>query len=166
MSHKNHRWLIVATVTVLALGIGPVFAIDHAHEHEGHGAATPTLNNGQKWSTDASLRQGMASIKDALLPQLPAIRTNTLKAAQYQALAQQATKQIGFIVTNCKLAPQADAQLHLIIADLGAAAEAMAGDDKKLSRQEGAMRLQHALETYGEFFDHPGWSLPAAEHGH
>ena len=164
MSYRNHRWLIVATVT--ALGIGPALAVDHAHEHEGHGSAAPTLNNGQKWSTDASLRQGMASIKDALLPQLPAIRANTLKAAQYQALAQQTHTQIGFMVTNCKLAPEADAQLHLIIADLGAAAEAMAGNDKKLSRQAGAMKLQHALETYGEFFDHPGWSLPAAAHGH
>lgn len=160
MSYKVHRWLIAAAT--LALSIGPALATDHAHE--GHATAAPTLNTGQKWPTDVSLRQGMASIKDALLPQLHAIHENKLKAAEYQTLAQQTHTQIGFMVANCKLAPEADAQLHLIIADLGSAAAAMAGNDKKLSRQEGAMRLRHALETYGEFFDHPGWTLPAAGH--
>lgn len=68
------------------------------------------------------------------------------------------------MVTNCKLSPDADAQLHLIIADLGATAEAMAGNDQKMSRQEGAMRLQNVLKTYGEFFDHPNWWLPTSAH--
>ncbi len=158
MSYKNHFRLIVAAT--LALCLVPAIAVDLAHEHEAHGAATPTLNNGQKWSTDASLRKGMASIRDALLPQLSAVRANKLKASQYQALARQTHTQIGFIVANCKLAPQADAQLHLIIAELETAAEAMAGNSKQLSRPEGAMKLRHALETYGELFDHPGWRVP------
>ena len=75
MSYKIQRCLIVAAT--FALSIGPALAADHAHEHEGHGAATPVLNHGQKWPTDAPLRQGMASIRSALLPQLPAIhKTN------------------------------------------------------------------------------------------
>lgn len=164
MSHPTTRWLIVAAT--LALGIAPTLAANQAYEHEGHGAATPTLNNGQKWQTDAPLRQGMAGIKAALLPQLQAIHENKLNASQYPALAKRTNTQIGFIVTNCKLAPEADAQLHPIIADLGAAADAMAGKDKQQSRQEGALRLEHALETYGAFFDHPGWSMSQGVHGH
>lgn len=164
MSQQTRRWLVVAAM--LALGINPAFATDHAHGHDDHSSASLTLNNGQKWPTDASLRQGMASIKAALLPQLHAIQENKLKASQYRALAKRTNAEISFMVSNCKLAPEADAQLHLIIADLGTAAEAMAGNDKKLTRQEGAFLLRHALETYGEYFDHPGWPLPALAHGH
>jgi len=164
MSHPNRCWLILATT--LALNIAPAYAADHAHEHDAHGAAALKLNNGQKWKTDAPLRQGMARIKAALLSHLDAIHENKLKVPQYRALAKQTNTQIAFMVANCKLAPEADAQLHLIIAELGAAAEAMAGDNKKQSRQEGAMRLDHALETYGSFFDHPGWSASAAVHKH
>lgn len=164
MSYQSNRWLIVAAA--LALSSGSAIAADHTHEHEGHGAAAATLNNGQKWPTDAPLRQGMTRIKAALLPHADAIHANKLKAAQYRALAKQTNTQIAFIVANCKLAPEADAQLHLIIAELGAAAETMAGDGKAQSRQEGAMRLHQALETYGNFFDHPGWSASAAAHQH
>lgn len=164
MSQQTRCWLIVATS--LALSIGPALAADHAHEHGGHSTASLTLNNGQKWPTDVPSRQGMASIKAALLPQLHAIHENRLKVAQYRALAKRTNTEISYLVSNCKLAPEADAQFHLIIADLGTAVEAMAGNDKKLSRQEGALLLQHALEAYGEFFDHPGWSLPATAHGH
>ena len=164
MSHQTTRWLIVATT--LALCTAPTLAADQAHQHEGRGAATPTLNNGQKWPTDAPLRQGMAGIQAALQRQLPAIHENKLNAAQYRALAKRTNTQIAFMVANCKLAPEADAQLHLIIAELGAAAETMSGKDQTQSRQKGAMRLQHALETYGTYFDHPGWSVAAATHKH
>ncbi len=164
MSKQTRNWLIIATT--LALSIGSALAIDHAHDPGGHGAITLTLDNGTKWPTDAPLRQGMTSIKAALLPQLPAIHENRLQDSQYLLLAKQTNTQIGFMVINCKLSPDADAQLHLIIADLGAAAEAMAGNDQKMSRQEGAMRLQHALKIYGEFFDHPDWSLSTSVHEH
>lgn len=162
MSYRNPRWLIVAAT--LALSGGTVLAADHAHEHEGRGAIRPTLDHGRKWASDASLRQGMESIKAALQPQLDAIHNDTLKAAQYQTLAQQTNEQISFMVANCKLPPQADAQLHLVLADILAAADTMAGKDKEPSRREGALRLQRALETYGEFFDHPGWEAPQAGH--
>ena len=103
MSNQTRNWLIIATT--LALSIGSALAIDHAHDLGGHGAITLTLNNGTKWPIDAPLRQGMTSIKAALLPQLPAIHENRLKASQYLRLAKQTNTQIGFMVTNCKLSP-------------------------------------------------------------
>lgn len=164
MSHPTRRLLILATM--LTLGMAPAFAADPAHEHGAHGASTLKLDNGQKWKTDAPLRKGMANIKADVQPHLHAIHENTLKAANYQTLAQRTNSQIAFMVKNCKLAPDADAQLHLIIAELGAAADAMAGKDQAQSRQKGALQLVHALETYGEFFDHPGWNASAAGHAH
>jgi hypothetical protein len=164
MSYRSPRWLIV--VATLALSVAPACAADHAHEHDAHGATALKLDNGQKWKTDAPLRQGMSNIRAAVQQHLHAIHENRLKAANYQALAKRTNTQIAFMVTNCKLAPDADAQLHLIITELGAAAEAMAGKDKAQSRQKGALQLVHALETYGEFFDHPGWTVTATGHAH
>jgi len=164
MSYPTRRWLILATT--LALSVAPAYAADHAHEYDGHDAATLKLDNGQKWKTDATLRQGMANIKAAVQPHLHAIHENGLKTASYQTLAKQTNAQIAFMVENCKLAPDADAQLHLIIAELGAAAEAMAGKNEAVSRQKGALQLIHALETYGEFFDHPEWTVSVTEHKH
>lgn len=164
MSHPTRTWLILAATLVLS--VSPSHAADQAHEHGAHGAATLKLNNGQKWKTDAPLRQGMANIRAAVQPHLRAIHENRLKAATYQTLAKRTNTQIAFMVEHCKLAPDADAQLHLIIAELGAAADAMAGKDKAQSRQKGALQLVRALETYGEFFDHPGWTVAATGHAH
>lgn len=164
MSYRIPLWLIVAAS--LSLSVAAAHAADRTHEHDAHGVAALKLNNGQKWKTDAPLRQGMANIKAAVQPHLHAIHEETLKAANYQALAKRANTQIAFMVENCKLPPDADAQVHLIIAELGAAADAMAGKDKTRSRQEGALQLVHALATYGEFFDHPGWTAAANEYEH
>lgn len=164
MSHPSRYGLILAAA--LALSVAPAYAADPAHEHDAHAAAALKLDNGQKWKTDAPLRKGMTNIKAAVQPNLLAIHENRLKAANYQTLAKRTNTQIAFMVENCKLAPDADAQLHLIIAELGAAADAMAGKDKTQSRQKGAQQLVHALETYGEFFDHPGWTESATKHEH
>lgn len=127
---------------------------------------TLKLNNGQKWKTDAPLRQGMAKINAAVQPHLHVIHENRLKAANYQTPAKRTNTQIAFMVEDCNLAPDVDAQLHLIIAEFGAAAEALAGKDRAQSRQKGALQLAHSLETYGEFFDHPDWTRSATKHEH
>jgi hypothetical protein len=61
------------------------------------------------------------------------------------------------IVQNCKLEPEADAQLHIVIAELMAGAEAMEGKVKGETRRAGAERVAKALNAYGEHFEHPGW---------
>ncbi len=61
------------------------------------------------------------------------------------------------IVQNCKLDKEADAQLHLVLADLLAGAETMQGKGKHEARREGAEKVAKALDAYGRHFDHPGW---------
>lgn len=46
MSFQTRNWLIIATT--LALSIGSASAIERAHDLEGQGATTLTLNNGTK----------------------------------------------------------------------------------------------------------------------
>lgn len=129
-----------------------------AHQHEpGASPATPKLNNGKKWTTDAPLRKGMENIRAQMAAALPAIHTNKLSGAKYNALAQKTSNEVAYIVANCKLDPQADAQLHLIIADILSGVEAMQGKTKDAQRQTGAVTVLGALENYAAYFDHPGW---------
>ena len=51
-------------------------------------------------------------------PQLPAAHKGTISAAEYAALAAKVEVEVGNIVANCKLPPQADAMLHIVLSDL------------------------------------------------
>ena len=55
------------------------------------------------------------------------IHEGKLSHSGYQARARILNVELGDIVTNCKLEPRADAQLHLIVADLAEGLEAMEG---------------------------------------
>jgi hypothetical protein len=147
----------LAAAVALAFG-GPAFAANDAHEH-GHGAQEAKLatNQGKKWQTDDALRKGMEGIRGALAAELKAIHANKTTPKQYQALAQKIEGEVAGIVQNCKLAPEADAQLHVVIAQLIEGAETMGGKRKGEPRRAGAERVAKALNAYGEHFDHPGW---------
>ena len=132
--------IAIAFAAALALG-GAAFA---AEEHHPHGAAEAklVLDQGRKWQTDAPLRKGMENIRTAMA-----------SGGKYAAKAERVNAEVAYIVQNCKLPPDADAQLHLVIAELMAGAEAMQGEHAR----GGAERVTKALNAYGEFFDHPGW---------
>ncbi|MGE5115377.1 MAG: hypothetical protein ACM3N6_02675 [Betaproteobacteria bacterium] len=125
------------------------------HDH-GHAAAAKPLPSGQRWATDAPLREGMTKMRSALESRLEAIHGDTLANDQYKTLAQITETQIAHIVANCKLPPDADAALHGVIAKMGEGADAMSGKSKAKPR-EGAVLLAEALDEYGRTFDHPGW---------
>jgi hypothetical protein len=138
--------------TALAITVALAFAAPLAfgqagHDH-GHAAdeAKLVLNQGKKWPTDAPLRQGMENIRDALG-----------KRMKYEALAAKVNLEVAGIVQNCKLEPEADAQLHIVIAELMAGAEAMQGKVKGETRRAGAEKVARALNAYAEHFDHAGW---------
>lgn len=143
----------------LGLASGSHAAGLHGHETDtahGHGSAvTLQLNAGKKWETDAALRSSMAQIRQALDASLPRIHDNRLDAAGYSALARKVEAEVGNIVNNCKLEPKADAQLHLIVADLLAGSDQMAGKVKRAKRQDGAVKVVGALSNYAKYFDDP-----------
>lgn len=160
MTTSNSFWKRVALAGfVLSLTTTSLAAAETgAHRHEpGASPSTLKLNDGKKWATDAPLRKGMENIRVAMAAALPAIHTNKLSSAKYNALAQKTSNEVAYIVANCKLDPQADAQLHLIIADMLSGVEAMQGKTKGAKRQTGAVTVLGALEKYDTYFDHPGW---------
>ena len=155
---KGIRKLLAAAGLALGLSAGGHAADAHKHEHE-HGAAPAKLelNQGRKWETDAPLRQGMTSIRGAMETALHGIHVHKYTAAQYGALAKKVNGEVSGIVANCKLEPKADAQLHIVIAEVLDGVEAMEGKQKKVRREAGAVKVVGALEKYGDHFDHPGW---------
>ena len=142
--------MISKTAIALAVALsfaGPAAYGQAAHDH-GHAAseAKLVLNQGKKWETDAPLRQGMENIRSALGSRM-----------KYEALATKVSTEVAGIVQNCKLEPEADAQLHLVIADIMGGVEALEGKVKGETRRAGAEKIARALEAYAEHFDHAGW---------
>jgi hypothetical protein len=125
----------LAAALTLAFG-APAFAAGDTHSHEpAGGEAKLVLDHGKKWQTDAPLRQGMENIRSAVA-----------KGVQNDALAKTVETEVAGIVQNCKLEPEADAQLHIVIGELLAATEA-----------KDIARVKQTLNAYGEHFDHAGW---------
>lgn len=132
-----------------------------AQETHTHGPGTGvhglTLNAGQKWATDEHLRKAMGRIRGGMNPSIQDIHRGRLAAPKYAALAKLANDEVGYIVANCKLEPKADAQLHMLIAEILEGADAMAGKSKQVTRQQGAAKVIGALENYGTYFNDPNW---------
>jgi len=99
----------------------------------------------------------MDNIRAALAGDLKTIHANKASQKQYEALAAKLESEVAYVVQNCKLDPEADAQLHLVIAEVLGGAEAMQGKEKGATRRAGAVRVVKALNEYGKYFDHPGW---------
>lgn len=165
MKRKFLGVLVAGTLAASAgaLGTSAMAATDHAHEHAAAAHALQ-LNSGQKWASDEPLRQSMTTIRDAVDAQLPAVHRGTLGAEQYDALGGEIETQIGNIIQNCKLDPEADQVLHVILAGMIEGNDALRGQDAKLKRSDGVVRVVQALEQYGKHFEHPGWKASAAGH--
>lgn len=151
----------IAAAAAFSLMVGtPALAQAPAHDH-GHDAAAPAklaLDHGKKWATDAPLRDGMTKIRTLVEPKIDAAHAGRITPAQYKQIASGVEAQVASIVANCKLAPDADAMLHLVIAELGQGADAMAGKDAKVRPLQGFGRTVTALNEYGRHFDHPGFA--------
>lgn len=131
---------------------------DHQHSHGHSEAATSglSMDHGQKWKTDAPLRQGMRSISDAVMHSVPAYHDETLTKTDAEKLARHINAQVNYLVANCKLGPGADATLHVLIGRLLTAATKVA--NQPLSPQ-GMPHLVKSLQLYPDYFAHQGWSL-------
>jgi hypothetical protein len=134
LKSKSIKQAALAAALTLAFG-APAFAAGDAHSHGAAGEAKLVLDQGRKWQTDAPLRQGMDNIRSAVA-----------QGVQNDALAKKVETEVAGIVQNCKLEPEADAQLHIVIGELLAGAEA-----------QDTARVKQALNAYGEHFDHAGW---------
>lgn len=150
-------------IVALAIGAGvPAYAVG-PHSHEAHANADHpaqdrlSLDQGRKWATDETLRRYMEEIRASLEQSRDAILNDRLSPEQEKALARTIESRVAAIVTECKLDPRADANLHLIVADLVQAADILQGKTIAQPRQ-GAVRAARATQMYATYFDHPNWT--------
>jgi hypothetical protein len=139
---------LAVTVSGAALAVG-------GHGNHGGQGIELRLNDGQKWQTDDALRLGMNGMRAQLAASLEKIHAGKFTPPDYAALADDLQAQIDYIVTNCKLPEEADAQLHIVLG------EVLEGVDEMRSGEnpaEGAVRVARALEAYALHFEHPGWA--------
>ena len=74
-------------------------------------------------------------------------------------MADSMQKHVTHLMHNCKLAPQADAALHVLITELMEDAALVAANPQS---EAGRSKLANALRNYPKYFDHPNWRpLPA-----
>jgi len=153
-----NRKMLAATALILSLALGATSAAYAAEpaSHAGHQASELALhlNAGAKWQGDDNMIGGMNAIRASIGPLVPAIHAKTLATDQYKRLATDIQEQVDFMVANCKLTPEADEQFHMVLVQVLDGASVMdAGPD----REAGAVRIVTALNSYGEYFAHPGW---------
>lgn len=153
--------LAIAGTLVLGISSGPLaLATENADaaEHRAHEVSANValeLDQGEKWQTDAPLRQGMEGVREALQGRLQAIHDNDLPTSEYRALADQVDAQVTYMFENCELPPQADAQLHTLLAHILSGTRQMRSD---ADSRAGAVQVVRALDAYPRYFAHPGWS--------
>lgn len=152
----RHTLVAAALVAAFALGAGaPTFAAD-PHQHAAGEPTKLVLDHGKKWATDEPLRKNMTDIRAALAAKEVGIHKGTLTPDDYKALGTTVEAHVATIVAECKLVPAADANLHLVVAELLAAADAMQGR-AKTKPAAGAVQAVRAVNQYGRYFNHPGW---------
>ena len=135
---------------------------DHAatgHPHTEQGTMQPELDHGQRWGTDAPLREGMARIRAAVAI---AEDENALDSMQAQTLADAVDDSIAFMIRQCRLEPKVDANLHILLARLTLAAAATRTDPNS---PDGLPQMLEVLELYPRFFKHPNWPVLTDGHG-
>ncbi|MBW7861696.1 MAG: hypothetical protein KJZ96_04275 [Rhodocyclaceae bacterium] len=142
--------LVVATATGAAIAASSP-ADSHKHDHAG--ATELQLDHGKKWAIDAPLSRAMGHIRKAVHERLEDIHTDRLAAGGYRELAATVNEEVAYMVNNCHLTPEADAQLHLIIAELLEGATTMEKPESGANPRSGAVKIIGALDNYAKFFD-------------
>lgn len=147
--------LAVATGFALAVTSGTVQAVERSHAHHPHGEqATTQVRDGQRWTTDTSLREGMSRIQDAVQQALPSDPQAVLGATEAAQLRDATNDAIAYMVDNCDLSAGADATLHLLLAEMIKGTDALSHAEL---REAGLEYIVTALQRYAEAFDEPLW---------
>ncbi len=154
---NKHIAILTGLSLLLSASSFSVIAEQHQHHHKQQSAEL-VLNQGEKWRIDSSLHLGMSKIKQELQTNLKQIHHDKFTAKQYQTLALQLDQHLGFLFENCQLAPEADAQLHVLLARIIKGADKMKhAADKK----QGAVLVIQALQDYPRYFNDANWQALA-----
>lgn len=147
--------VVLTAALIVALATAPALAQStHAHAQPTVGHA-PAL--AQRWATDAPLRAGMRSLREAT-EALSHFEMGHLDQAGRDKAVAGIDAAIKDMIAHCKLKPEADAALHgLLVKFIAGANAARAGTFTKAE----LLPMQQALARYPELFDDRDWRKPA-----
>jgi hypothetical protein len=168
MKQAARAWIVGALCLVAQSALAqapsaPDAHAAHGHKHAHAADAALSLNAGEPWQTDEALRRGMLQIRVASAMLTPAFEAAQLSQPQAAQLAEAVRLTVNTMIAECQLPADADANLHLILGRLLAAAEAL---ETASLAAEGLPAIQAALQDYGHYFAHPGWHDAPAEDEH
>lgn len=154
------RALRIAAMLVSALALsGPAMA---SPQHEGGSHAshddTPMPVPAVRWKTDATLRDGMGRIHQAL-DELRHAEMGHMSEAMARDRAGLIEDAGVYLFAHCQLEPRQDAVLHQMLVPLLAAARKFKEDPQDVG-EVAAMR--QAVTNYPRYFDDPAWKADAA----
>jgi hypothetical protein len=154
---------VVAMASGVALSVVTNMALAASIDHH-HGASEhlPLPPPGQKWATDAPLREGMAHIRKALEQALP-ISQAPISDAQATELSQAIETEVASMISHCTLPEKADATLHGLLGELLQGSEALRAD---ADRKQAMLHLLVTLNRYPQLFDDPAWQALAVPDQH
>ena len=150
---KNILYIVVFIGIFKTLQFSTVIAQEHEHDAQTHKLEL-ALNHGKRWTIDESLHIGMTSLKREIEINLEAIHNNQFSAVQYQELAGSLNDHLNFLFKNCKLEPQADAQLHILLAKIMRGLEQMKSAD---NQKQGVVLIIQSLDEYPAYFEDSDW---------
>ncbi|MCW9058366.1 MAG: hypothetical protein OQL11_05790 [Gammaproteobacteria bacterium] len=163
MNKLTIKTLIPVAMMGLCLVAGPGYAAgaaDQGHDHHDHATQETgglVLNEGERWATDAALREGMERVRASFAEVLPAYQRGEFSHEAATDTARAIDDHVAFLVENCKLEPAADAVLHVLVAEL---LQGTATLRKAPASPEGLPRIHGVLRDYPRYFDHTGWEGP------
>ena len=142
---------------VLACLCGPctIHASDAppVHDHAHAGADVTATMQAAPWATDAPLRDGMKRVREALA-ELRHHEMGHMSPDQAREQAAAIEAAIASIFASCKLAPEADAALHGILAPLLAGAKRLHANP---ADKAAIAAMRDAVAGYAQRFDDPQW---------
>lgn len=147
-----HPLLIVLFCVFFSCAVLASTPHEHGHQQQ---SDKLVLNDGQKWPTDAPLRDAMATLRHSLMAVLDDIHHHRLNDQGYVKLAEEVQQQSHQIISQCALEPQADAQFHIILAQLLKSAQSMQQPEQQ---RQGAILLLNALQNYQIYFEDPDFA--------
>ncbi|MEW6983811.1 hypothetical protein AAD001_14250 [Colwelliaceae bacterium 6471] len=124
------------------------------HHHYEENTTQLMLNQEEKWAIDESLHLGMSNIKHELEKNLMAIHHENFSTEQYITLATTMEQELRFLFENCKLEPQADAQLHILLSKIMQGIDIMKNAEHK---KQGGILIIQALRDYPLYFNDLNW---------
>lgn len=150
-----HRALIL-TAVVLASGLAAPAAL--AHRHAAPDPVAATTSTAPRYPADAALRTAMDRVRNAV-EAFEHARHGHMGPEQVRALADHLDAQVARVFQECRLEPQADASMHVLLGTLLKGSRAMRqapGDFAPVAAME------RALADYARLFDDPAARAAAA----